>query len=266
MYRSFLPDMFVCPLQGSEMRQFARFFNRQGVLSAAVIVAGASAARGSLSIAPISSGDVPVSNPVSVFDVSHTGNTYSLGANTNLNPQGFDLRDLFGGSFGTYGYEHNAVLFQDNQPIGTIDTVNVTLASPVSLGGFNLYLEDDGTNGNRSASEFLLYADGTLIDDVHILDTTGSQSYTSLYDSNYIEISDSFSGLPSAMNYTLQLVQNQDDGGASGVRALDFQGSAALTSPTPGASVPEPASITGFILGGAGLLGRRRSRASPVKE
>jgi hypothetical protein len=236
-------------------------------MAAAVAVFGAASARASVVINPIAPGDVPISNPASVFDVSNAGNTYSLGPNTNLNPQGFDIRDLFGGSFGTYGYEHNDVLFDNNQPIGTVETVNVTLASPTSLGSFNLFLEDDGASGNRSASEFLLYGNGTLIDDVPVLDTTGTQSYTSVYGSNSIEISDSFTGLPADSNYTLEFIQNQDDNSASGIRALDFQGSAALSSPTasgPGGAVPEPTALLGILIGGITLLGRPRRRRAPA--
>jgi hypothetical protein len=240
------------------MRKFTRFVDAKSVAAMVGVLGAATAARASLIITPITSGDVPISNPASIFDVSNSGNTYSLGTSTNLNPQGFDVRDLFGGSFGTYGYEHNDVLFQDNQPIGTIDTVNVALTSPISLGSFSLFLEDDGTNGNRSASEFLLYADGTLVDDVNILDASGSESYTSVYGSNYIEIDDSFTGLPAASDYTLEFVQNQDANGASGIRALDFQGQAAVGGSTAGTAVPEPASMLGLTIGVLTLLGRPR--------
>lgn len=244
------------------MRTIKRFVNARSV-AATMTLLGASAARASLTITPISPGDVPVSNPASPFDVSNTGNTYSLGPNTNLNP-GFDIRDLFGGSFGTYGYESNDLLFADNQPIGTVDTVNVTLAAPVSLGSFNLFMADDGISGDRSASEFLLYSGSTLIDDVNILDTSGTQSYTSVYGGNFIEISDSFADLPASSDYTLEFVQNEDPGGTSGVRALDFQGSAALQTPSALASVPEPTSLIALVIGGVALLGRPRRRREAV--
>jgi hypothetical protein len=217
--------------------------------AAMMIVAGR--ARGAL-IQPISAGDVPVLNTASVFDVGHAGNVYNLEPGTSVAPGGFDFRDLFGGSFGTNGYEEHDVIFDNGQPAGTVDAVDVTLAAPVSLASFNLFLEDDGTNGNRSASEFKLFAGGQLIDDVPILNTFGDESYTGVYGSNYINISDTLTRLPATSDYTLEFIQNQSPGGTSGVRALEFEG-------TGGAgSVPEPASMAGMIVGGIALCARRR--------
>jgi hypothetical protein len=219
-------------------------------LTAAVFMMAAGRAQGAL-IQAVSSTDVPVFNTASVFDTSHTGNSYSMEPGTNLAPGGFDVRDLFGGSFGTYGYEQNDVIFDNGQPAGTVNAVDVTLAAPVSLTNFNLFLEDDGTSGNRSATEFKLFADGQLVDDVPILNTFGNESYTGVYGSNYIDISDTLSGLPLTSDYTLELIQNQGTGGASGVRALEFEASGA-------SSVPEPASMAGVLLSGIALCARRR--------
>ncbi len=222
-------------------------------LFVAATISAAAAAQGAI-ILPTTASDVQISNPSSVFDAGNTGNTYSLEAGTNFIPAGFDVRDLFGGSFGTFGPEQNDVIFDNNQPMGTVESVDVTLASPVSLTSFNLYLEDDGSSGDRSAREFLLFSNGQLIDDVPILDTTGTQTYTGQYGSNYIDISDTLTGLPLSSDYTLELVQNRDGNGSSGIRALDFQ---ATGTSTP-ASVPEPASMAGMTLSGLVLLKRRR--------
>lgn len=219
-------------------------------LTAAAMTIAAQRAQGAL-ILPISSTDVPVFNTASVFDVSHTGNTYALEPGTEFVPGGFDVRDLFGGSFGTYGWEQNDVIFNNGQPAGTVDAVDVTVAAPVSLTNFNLFLEDDGTSGNRSASEFKLFAGGQLVDDVPILNTFGNESYDGVYGSNYINVSDSLAGLPISSDYTLELIQNQGPGGSSGIRALDFEASGS-------SSVPEPASMGAVFLGGTALLMRRR--------
>jgi hypothetical protein len=221
-------------------------------LTGAAFLLAAGSARGAL-IQPVSPTDVPVFNTASVFDTSHAGNSYSLQSGTNLAPGGFDARDLFGGSFGTYGYEQHDVIFANGQPAGTVNAVDVTLDAPVSLTNFNLFLEDDGAGGNRSATEFKLFADGQLVDDVPILNTFGNESYTSAYGSNYLNISDTMAGLPLASDYTLEFIQNQDAGGSSGIRALEFQASGA-------SSVPEPASIAGLLLSGVGLCARRRRR------
>ena len=211
----------------------------------------AGSAHGAL-ITPISASNVPVFNTASVFNYSQPGNVYRLQAGTSFIPQGFDVRDLFGGSFGTFGWEQNDVIFNNGLPAATVNAVTATLGSPTSLTSFNLYLEDDGTNGNRSASEFQLFAGGQLVDDVQILDTYGDQSYTSVYGSNYIEISDTLSGLPAASNYTLEFIQNQQESGTSGVRALEFEAS---NTPT---SVPEPTAISVLAFGGIPLCARRK--------
>jgi hypothetical protein len=219
-------------------------------LTAAAFILATGRAHGAI-IQTINPTDVPVFNTASVFDTSHTGNSYSLEPGTNLAPGGFDVRDLFGGSFGTYGYEQNDVIFDNGQPAGTVNAVDVTLSAPVSLTNFNLFLEDDGTSGNRSATEFKLFADGQLVDDVPILNTFGNESYTSAFGSNYIDISDTMAGLPLTSDYTLEFIQNQDAGGSSGVRALEFEASGA-------SSVPEPTSIAGVLLSGVALCARRR--------
>lgn len=196
-------------------------------------------------------GTIPVSNPASVLDVSNPGNSYSLVGNTTVLPNGFDVRDLFGGSFGTNNYEHNDVIFTDNLPIGTVDSVSVTLPQPVSLTDFNLYLEED-SDGGRSASEFELYAGNTLIDDVHILDHTGTQTYNSVYGSDYIEIADTLANVPASTTYTLDFVQNQNSGSVSGVRAMEFE------------AVPEPTALPMLGIAALGLLARRRRMSNAV--
>jgi hypothetical protein len=211
-----------------------------------MLEAGSAHAAFITSISPI---DVPVFDTTSVFNFSQPGNVYTLEPGTSFIPAGFDVRDLFGGSFGTNGWEQNDVIFNNGQPAGAVNAVSVTLGAPTSLTSFNLYLEDDGTNGNRSASEFLLYAGSQLVDDVKILDTHGDQSYTGVYGSNFIDISDTLSGLPDTSDYTLELIQNQQ---GSGVRALEFEASS-----TPSA-VPEPAAISAIGFGSVALCRRRK--------
>jgi hypothetical protein len=203
-------------------------------------------------ITPIIENDVPVFNTASVFNYSQPGNVYRLAPGTSLTPGGFDVRDLFGGSLGTYGWEQNDVIFSNGQPAGTVNAVNVTLGAPTSLTSFNLYLEEDGNSSNRSASEFELFAGGQLVDDVPILDTYGDQSYNTVYGSNFIEVSDTLSGLPDTSNYTLEFIQNQQGGGSSGVRALEFEASSTPTS------VPEPTAISILAFGSAALCARWR--------
>ena len=90
------------------------------------------------------------------------------------------------------------------------------------------------------------------MDDVQILDTYGDESYTSVYGSNYIDISDTLSGIPATSSYTLEFIQNQQESGTSGVRALEFEAS---NTPT---SVPEPTAISVLASGCIALCVRRK--------
>ena len=234
--------------QPSKLRDRLRLWC--GAATAGLMLAVGSA-RGAL-ITPISASDVPVFNTASVLNYGQPGNVYRLEPGTSFISEGFDVRDLFGGSFGTYGWEQNDVIFNNGQPAGTVNAVGVALGTPTSLTSFNLYLEDDGNDGNRSASEFLLFAGGQLVDDVQILDTYGDQSYTSVYGSNYIDISDTLSGLPDTTSYELEFIQNEQEGGGSGVRALEFEAS---NTPT---SVPEPTAISALALAGFAFSARRK--------
>ena len=238
---------------GTGNRRQCKLRHRLGLWcgAAAGFMLAAGSAHGAL-ITPISASNVPVFNTASIFNYSQPGNVYRLQAGTSFIPQGFDVRDLFGGSFGTFGWEQNDVIFNNGQPAGTANTVTAKLGSPTSLTSFHLFLEDDGTNGNRSASEFELFAGGQLVDDVQILDTYGDQSYTSVYGSNYIEISDTLNGVPAESNYTLEFIQNQQESGTSGVRALEFEASNIPTS------VPEPTGISVVVCAGAALCARRK--------
>jgi len=197
---------------------------------------------------------VPVNDPASVFDVSNLGITYALGSGTSFAAcafGGYDTRDLFGGQFGTFSPETGDVIFADQQPIRTVDTVLVRLPTAVSLANFNLWLnEDSDGSGHRSASEFKLYAGPMLIDDVDVLDGSGSQTYTQIYGGDVIEVSDTLANAPTASSYTLEFIQNQNANVASGVRALEFEGCAE--------PVPEPGSVGVVGWGGAMALMRRR--------
>ena len=118
----------------------------------------------------------------------------------------------------------------------------------MSLTNFNLFLQDEGTGGNRSASEFKLFADGQLVDDVPILNTFGNESYSGVYGSSWIDVSDSLTGLPVTSDYMLEFIQNQGPSGTSGVRAMEFEASGS-------SSVPEPASMGAVFLGSTARSG-----------
>ena len=205
-------------------------------------------------IAPVANPLVPVSSPSSVFDFNaHPGNVYGLNLGTVLNPNGIDLRDLFG--MGYSATEAHNVLFKD-QSKGFVNSVHVILENPVQLSSYALYLQEDSVSGSRSAREFRLFAGSTMIDDVTLLDTTGTQKYMGVYGGDNLQISNTLTNAPLTNDYTLQFVQNQD-GAFGGVRAEEFAGF------TTSEAVPEPGSAALVAVGVAlGVAGRRRGRGN----
>ena len=191
----------------------------------------------------------PDGDPTSVFDVGHAGNSYGLGAGTTFNPAGYDVRDLFGGMFDSFAPERGRVVFADSQASGTVETINVTLASPVSLTNYALWISEDmGSGGARSTREFKLFAGATLLDDVNLLNTSGTQSFTSVYGGNGLKISNALTAAPTTASYTLQFIQNQNAGVGSGLRAEEFV-----------AFTPEPGTLSLLGIGIFGVLIRWRS-------
>jgi hypothetical protein len=202
--------------------------------------------------ATITVSSLPGDTPGDLFDVSNPGNTYSLGPSTTLNSSGYDARDIFGGELDPYAPERGNVIFGDNQPIGTVETVNVTLPSPVAITNYNLWVSEDGdASGHRSTREFELFAGSTLIDDVQILNTTGTQTFTAQYGGPNIEISDTLTGVPASSTYTLDFIQNQAAGPVSGLRVNEFDAYN---------NVPEPGSFTLLGVASLGLLTRKPRR------
>jgi hypothetical protein len=196
-----------------------------------------------------------------VFDYSNPGSSYSLGAGSALEsdvPGSYNLGDIFGQTLTTVPGEQGDVIFADGLPIGTVETVDVTLAEPVTLGSFVLYLEDNEggakpTNG-RSVREFQLYAGNTPIDDIQILDDSGTQSYDGVYGgtNGEIEVQDSLVDAPLSASYALSFIQNSyaSGGSLSGMRVNEF---GAYAAPEPGC-----VSLVGFGL--CAILLRRDRR------
>ena len=139
------------------------------------------------------------------FAFDKPGIVFGLGANTLL-VQGTKVEDMFGGRLGTT--EPGDVLFVDSRPAGTAFTVTVQLPAPVAIKRFSVWLNEDTPPIARSCRELKLSADGNLVEDVSILDSSGTQTYDSKYGSSGIEIDVDLVGAPASAKYTLDFIQN----------------------------------------------------------
>jgi hypothetical protein len=182
------------------------------------------------------------------FDYSNI-NIVSNSATYN---SGSDIRDIFGGTFSTLEAPGRTI-FADGQATYQI---TFTTLRPTALTGYSLYLAEDGTTLNRSATNFQLKADGNLISNVAIVPS--GQSYTSLYGgSGAIKISDSFAGVTAT---TFQALFTANVGQFSGIRVFELDANGASVFGGAATGVPEPSTMYLTCLGGLLLATRFRWR------
>ncbi|MBV8896343.1 MAG: hypothetical protein JO051_07520 [Acidobacteriaceae bacterium] len=147
---------------------------------------------------------------------------------------------------------YTVIFSTDNSP-GSANDVFFANTGSVTLSGYNLVLAED-TNGSRSATQFELFANGTLISNVSIL--SAGSTYSATYGNHEIQVSDSFAPV-TATSWEAVFVNNSDSS-FTGVRAVDLQGlAAAAASPAP---EPTPLALTApFLL--AAMVVRKRLAA-----
>lgn len=217
---------------------------------AALMLLLCSTAQATTTFTPISPAEISsAGDPASVFDVSHPGNVYGVGPGTAFYPfppAAFDVYDIFGGV--SHTYEIGAALFADNQPMGTVNVVTVQLPAPVTLTSFRMFCGDE-VNAMRSMREFRLFAGTTLIANLHMLDNSGTQSYSTVFGGPRLRIDSDILNPIAASDYRLEFVQNIGPGLGSGVRINDFQ-----------AFVPEPSGAAFIVLMGFAFFRRRGER------
>jgi hypothetical protein len=164
-----------------------------------------------------------------------------------------DVRDIFGGSFSTLeGPGHT--IFADTPGVVTTYQITFKTASPMTISSYALYLGEDGTSLNRSATNFQLKADGNIISNVAL--APSGQSYSSAFGSGFIKVTDSFGPITGS---TFQALFTANTGNFNGIRVFEldaFGGVAAQQS----SGVPEPSSIRMALLGGLMLLSLFRRR------
>ena len=165
----------------------------------------------------------------------------NITSNDAMVTSGFDVRDMFGGAFGSAAPGQS--IFYDDPGVAHTYQVSFTTNSSINLPGYSLYLDEGG--GSRQVTRFQLFAGGNLISDVQVL-TSGS--YASTYGSRFIVVSDSFPGVTATQ---FQAVFYGNTATFNGPRVIELD-----------AATPEPATFGLFALGGLGMLFRSRYRRS----
>jgi hypothetical protein len=164
---------------------------------------------------------------------------------------GSDIRDIFGGAFSTLeGAGHT--IFADGNSGGTYQ-ITFTAKAPTTISGYSLYLAEDGTSLNRSATNFQLKADGNIISNVGIM--PAGQNYNSVYGSGLIKVADSFSSVTAT---TFQAIFTANVGWNSGIRVYELDAQGGLASGSAGTTgIPEPSTIYLALIAGLVLAASR---------
>jgi hypothetical protein len=207
----------------------------------------ASAASASSVITPSGGPSASPSNPFYYTNITVTSNDPTYNSQSNI-------LDLFGGSFSTLEAP-GRVIFADYP--GQLRTYDVffTTHSPVSLTGYSLYLAEDGANSlNRSATNFELLANGSVISNVAI--TATGQNYAVKFGADSIKVSDSFAPVSAT---TFEAIFTSNIGFNNGIRVLGFQG---VGGSQPGvvSGNPEPSTISLALLAGLAFAAFYRRR------
>ena len=198
--------------------------------------------------AVITPGGDPGRTPSNMFDYSNV----TVGSNSATYNSQSNILDVFGGSFSTLEAPGRTI-FADYAGAYVTYVINFTTNSPVSLNGYSLYLAEDVGSLNRSATDFVLVANGQVISNV-ALATVGS-SYAVKFGSDSSKVSDSFAPISAT---TFQAVFYSNTGFNDGVRVMGFQGFGSIQG---GVSTnPEPATISLALLAGVAFAAFYRRR------
>ncbi len=178
---------------------------------------------------------------------------------------GSDLRNIFGGNYGTVEAGAGRAILQDGHGVGYVHDLQWTTSSQVTLEAFSLHLANDGSQ-NRSVSRFVLYGwdyDSSSFDllfDMGLGYPYGSTSLTvantrideevSAY--NFLNLVADVGPITTDrfLAYFVQLAGTVD----GGPRIIELDGfDHALVNP-----VPEPATLAMLGVGLLALASRRR--------
>ncbi len=189
-----------------------------------------------------SGGPMPVTDDL--WDVSR-GTTVTSSA---LYP-GFDARDAFGGC---YSSEPCVTIFSDGLPQGSVHTLSWTTPQPVTVWGFNLFLDGDEPINpanplRRSVSHVTVWAGGNIIYSGDVIDPPDA----------WVALVVHFSSPVTAQQFHADFTQAAAQLPPLG--ANDYTGPRVIELD---ATVPEPATITLIGLGIFALMCGFRRRAN----
>ncbi|NQT92863.1 MAG: PEP-CTERM sorting domain-containing protein [Lentisphaerae bacterium] len=197
------------------------------------VVAVVLLAPGVSSALPTSATDFWDMSQGSVVD-SHTGVLYNN-----------DIRNMFGGSFGTLGPN---VLFADGRGAGYVHTVEWHTPAPVTLRSFSLWANNEDTMLRRAFNRFTLYSGSASSPSDLVYDTGPGYSYL-----NTVNLEQDVTPV-TAQYFKAEFVQAPYTyANASGPRVLELDGFDTYLDGTP-----EPATLSLLALGGLVILRRRR--------
>ncbi len=173
--------------------------------------------------------------------------------NHSLNP----YSDIFGNTVPYLCSTCYWVVFaSDNVPANPNMTF-FTTSTAKTISGYNLDLADN-VNGDRTATQFQLYANSILIDTVNL--ALPGQNYQSLYGSNYIQVSNTFATPITATSWEGVFV-NDSAAQFPAPYVIDLQGIPGSNAPP---TAPEPSamglSIAGLLAGCAIAFRQRLSK------
>jgi len=206
-------------------------------------------------------GGDPGTTPTDLFDIA---NGTVIDSSSPV-IDSFDIRDMFGGTFGTAAEGPGVVLFKDindnpwpvsNNPADYF--VTFTTANPVTVAGFTLYLADDfNSKANRTVSRVQFFEAGNpvALADITVLGA-GQTNYKSVYGSDNIQVNGSFHSV-TASTFTIVMTDNPlAPATADGPRVFELD--AVEGEGIQAENVPEPSTLLLASLGILGLLIARK--------
>jgi hypothetical protein len=191
-----------------------------------------------------------------LWDVSQ-GATVTSDSGILQHDYSFDVRDMFGGTFGTTEVG-NTIFSYDSNTTDSLHFVEWQTASPITLQSFNLVSAHDGDANGRGFSKFTLLAKpgSSWVELYEYSPTNPYGGGVNYLGSNYLELN---AGVPetTAQAFRAEFIQY----GRQHIDRPEIDGPRIVELDGYGEVIPEPATLCLFGIGLLGLAGFRKKRA-----